>query len=76
MGKHKTVWQIVAVAFFLVLMTLAELERAGFITASSIIWWSYAWFWVGRALVAVVLVLTLYSGVGYLWKNRSLISME
>ena len=76
LGKHKTVWQIVAVVFYLLLLTLAELERAGLITASSIIWWNYVWFWGGRALIAIVLVLTLYSGVGYLWKNRSLISMD
>lgn len=76
LGKHKTAWQIIAVAFFLVLLSLKEIERVGIISASSIIWWEYAWFWAGPVLVTIVLVLTIYSGVGYVWKNRSLISME
>jgi CDP-diacylglycerol---glycerol-3-phosphate 3-phosphatidyltransferase len=76
LGKHKTVWQIITVAFFLLLLTLAEIERVGLISASSIIWWEYAWFWAGSILVGIVLILTIYSGVGYVWKNRSLISME
>ncbi|HET6407269.1 MAG TPA: CDP-diacylglycerol--glycerol-3-phosphate 3-phosphatidyltransferase [Chthoniobacteraceae bacterium] len=76
LGKHKTVWQIIAVAFYLVLLALKEIERVGWITASSIAWWGFAWFWVGPVLTVIVLILTLYSGVGYLWKNRSLISMQ
>ena len=76
LGKHKTVWQIIAVAYFLVLLSLKEIERVGLISASSIIWWEYAWFLGGPILIGIVLILTIYSGVGYLWKNRSLISME
>jgi CDP-diacylglycerol--glycerol-3-phosphate 3-phosphatidyltransferase len=72
LGKHKTVWQIVCVIFFLLLLALAELERAGILTGL-IYWWGAAWFWAGRPLIAIVLALTIYSGLGYLWKNRALI---
>ena len=72
MGKHKTVWQIVTVCFFLLLLAIKELADAGF--GQSGMWWWMAWQFVGGGLIAVVLVLTLYSGVGYLWKNRALIS--
>jgi CDP-diacylglycerol--glycerol-3-phosphate 3-phosphatidyltransferase len=74
LGKHKTVWQIVTVCFFLLLLALAELEQAGFLTG--LYWWAHAWKYGGAALIAFALVLTLYSGLGYLWKNRALISAE
>ncbi|MDB6150688.1 MAG: pgsA [Chthoniobacter sp.] len=74
MGKHKTAWQIVTVSFFLGLLALAELERAGVITG--LYWWAHAWHYGGAVLIALALVLTLYSGLGYLWKNRSLISVS
>jgi CDP-diacylglycerol--glycerol-3-phosphate 3-phosphatidyltransferase len=76
LGKHKTVWQIVTVIFFLLLLAVAEFERAGLITFSTIGWWSYAWFYGGGVLIAAALVLTLYSGVGYIWKNRELITTQ
>jgi CDP-diacylglycerol--glycerol-3-phosphate 3-phosphatidyltransferase len=76
LGKHKTVWQIITVVFFLILLSIAEIEHVGLISASSIFWWEYAWFWGGPVLIGIVLILTLYSGVGYLWKNWSLISMQ
>ena len=72
LGKHKTVWQIVCVIFFLLLLALAELERAGLLTGW-IYWWDGARRWVGQPIIAVVLALTVYSGLGYLWKNRTLI---
>jgi CDP-diacylglycerol--glycerol-3-phosphate 3-phosphatidyltransferase len=71
LGKHKTVWQIVCVVFFLLLLALAELERAGVLTGL-VYWWGYAWIYAGRALIVTVLVLTIYSGVRYLWNHRDL----
>jgi len=71
LGKHKTVWQIVCVVFFLLMLALAELERAGLLTGL-VYWWGYAWIYAGRALIATVLMLTLYSGLGYLWNHREL----
>ncbi len=74
LGKHKTVWQIVTVCFFLVLLSIAELERAGVITG--LYWWAHAWKYGGGVLIAWALALTLYSGVGYLWKHRDLIASD
>ena len=71
LGKHKTLWQIVCVVFFLFLLALAELERAGVLTGL-VYWWGYAWIYAGRALIATVLILTTYSGLRYLWNHRVL----
>lgn len=71
LGKHKTIWQIITVLYFLVLLSVAEVERTGIIDVSA--WWPLAWKWGGTALIALATGLTLYSGLGYLWKNRSLI---
>ncbi|EDY16400.1 CDP-diacylglycerol/glycerol-3-phosphate 3-phosphatidyltransferase [Chthoniobacter flavus Ellin428] len=70
MGKHKTVWQMVTVIYFLLLLSLSEFERAGFI--SGLFWWFHAWRYGGAVLIAAALILTLYSAFGYVWKNREL----
>jgi CDP-diacylglycerol--glycerol-3-phosphate 3-phosphatidyltransferase len=74
LGKHKTVWQIVTVCYFLALLSLAEFERAGWIVGLP--WRTPAWKWGGGALIAWALALTLYSGCGYLWKHRELIAED
>ncbi len=71
LGKHKTIWQIITVIYFLLLLAVAEVERTGLFDASA--WWGIAWTWGGTALIALAMGLTLYSGLGYLWKNRLLI---
>ncbi len=70
LGKHKTAWQIVTVIYFLLLLAIPE-----FLGATPI-WYSIAWNYVGRAIFAVAVALTLVSGVGYLWKNRAVIEMR
>jgi len=72
MGKHKTVWQMVTVIYFLLLLALMEFERAGLI--HGLFWWAHAWRYGGAALIALALALTLYSAGGYLWKNRALLT--
>ena len=72
MGKHKTVWQMVTVIYFLLLLALSEFERAGLI--HGLHWWAHAWRYGGIGLIALAVGLTLYSGLGYLWKNRTLIT--
>lgn len=69
-GKHKTAWQIITVLFFLTLLAAREfgLPRNQH--------WLQAWDYGGNALVTLALLLTVYSGVGYLWRNRSLIETE
>ena len=71
MGKHKTIWQIVTVLYFLSLLALWEMGRAGWFPIGG--WWAPAWRIGGPLLIAVATFLTVYSGLGYLWKNRELI---
>lgn len=72
LGKHKMAWQIVTIVYFLLLLSLAEMERAAWMNLGD--WWPVAWKTGGAILIAVTLVLTLYSGCGYLWKNRAVIT--
>jgi CDP-diacylglycerol--glycerol-3-phosphate 3-phosphatidyltransferase len=72
LGKHKTAWQMATVIYFLVLLALWELERAGAIYG--LYWWAHAWHYGGKALILLSLGLTLSSGAGYLWKHRGLIA--
>ena len=75
-GKHKTSWQIATVIYFLGLLSFWELsahlnphsspyhalESAGLL-------WTYG----GWAVSGIAIILTIYSGVGYIWKNRGVI---
>ncbi len=69
LGKHKTTWQIVTVVFFLLLLALRELrpgvEEAG--------WWQISWRYGGNVLLWITIGLTIYSGLGYLWRHRELL---
>ena len=70
LGKQKTSWQVVTVIFFLALLAINELRYADERSA----WWSHAWNDAGPVLVWVTVALTVYSGVGYAWRHRELIS--
>jgi CDP-diacylglycerol--glycerol-3-phosphate 3-phosphatidyltransferase len=72
LGKHKTSWQIVTVLFFLALLSVHELHYA----TDDTVWWIRAWKEGGRALVAITVGLTLYSGLGYAWRHRAIVSTE
>jgi len=72
LGKQKTSWQIVTVVFFLALLSIAELHYAN----ETSIWWLRAWDQAGPVLVWVTVALTLYSGVGYAWRNRELLAPD
>ena len=72
LGKHKTSWQIITVIFFLILLAIAEWSRN--ITASD--WWQRAWNEAGAALVWLTVALTLYSGLGYAWRHRTVIEAD
>ena len=69
MGKHKTSWQIVTVIFFLLLLSALEI-RPGMGGSR---WWSSLWIYGGNTLLWITIGLTIYSGLGYLWRNRGLI---
>ncbi len=72
LGKHKTSWQIVTVVFFLLLLAAQELRYANEASA----WWLRAWSEGGAALVWITVGLTLYSGLGYAWRHRSVVAMD
>jgi CDP-diacylglycerol---glycerol-3-phosphate 3-phosphatidyltransferase len=68
LGKHKTAWQMITIVFFLALLAADDFAPFGSDVVDSL--WSYG----GAALVTVTVVLTVFSGLAYLWKNRALLS--
>ena len=69
LGKHKTSWQIATVVFFLILLVAREIRPD--VWRSN--WWQIAWLYVGDALLWITIGLTIYSGLGYLWRHRGLL---
>lgn len=69
LGKHKTSWQIVTVAYLLALLAALEVWPASSETA----WWQNAWHYGGDALLWITIGLTIFSGLGYLWQHRALV---
>lgn len=72
LGKHKTGWQIATVIFFLAILAAHEFNGLGL----SIALLDRIQGQVGAPLIAIALGLTLYSGAGYLWKNRQLLKTQ
>jgi CDP-diacylglycerol--glycerol-3-phosphate 3-phosphatidyltransferase len=72
LGKQKTSWQVITVIFFLGLFSVSELRFA----SEESIWWLRAWNQAGPILVWITVALTLYSGIGYVWRNREIISPD
>jgi CDP-diacylglycerol--glycerol-3-phosphate 3-phosphatidyltransferase len=72
LGKHKTSWQVVTVIFFLALLSANELRYAD----ERSTWWFRAWYQAGPVLVWITVALTIYSGLGYTWRHRELISAD
>lgn len=73
-GKHKTSWQIATVIFFLVLFAYREWqERIGNGVG---LWWEQLKSYGGWAVSGIAVFLTLYSGIDYLWKHRSMLETE
>ncbi len=70
LGKQKTSWQIVTIVFFLALLSIEELRHAD----EKSTWWLGAWGEAGPVLVWITVALTIYSGLGYAWRNRDLIA--
>ncbi len=69
LGKHKTSWQIVTVAYLLALLAVIEVWP----TTSEAIWWQNAWIYGGDTLLWITIGLTIFSGLGYLWQHRALL---
>jgi len=72
LGKQKTSWQIITIIFFLALLSIAELQYA----SEKSIWWVRAWSEAGPVLVWITVGLTIYSALGFTWRNRELIAPD
>jgi CDP-diacylglycerol---glycerol-3-phosphate 3-phosphatidyltransferase len=72
LGKQKTSWQIITVIFFLALLAANELRYADQNSG----WWFRAWHEAGPVLVWITVALTIYSGLGFAWRNRELIGPD
>lgn len=67
-GKHKTAWQMITIVFFLALLSYLE------VTNTQPDWFPFAWNVLGGILIAWTTLLTVYSGIAYLWKHRDLLA--
>jgi CDP-diacylglycerol---glycerol-3-phosphate 3-phosphatidyltransferase len=72
LGKQKTSWQIITVIFFLALLATSELRYAD----ERSTWWLSARDVAGPILVYFMVALTIYSGIGFAWRNRELIAPD
>src|SRR3954462_609643 len=72
LGKQKTSWQIITIIFFLALLSMAELRYA----SEKSTWWVRAWTEAGPILVWITVALTIYSALGFTWRNRELITSD
>ena len=68
LGKHKTGWQMATIIFFLVLLAAGDVPGLLPVSARD-----FASGIFGTAMVWITVVLTVYSGGAYFWKNRALI---
>ena len=71
LGKHKTAWQIAMVIYFLLLLALQDFEAAGWLETGPL--HLLAWHRIGPFITAAVLLITVYSGIGYVRRNWRLI---
>jgi len=67
LGKHKTAWQLITILFFLILLAASDCF------GDQSCWLGFFWVQVGPCLIAITVILTIYSGLAYLWKNRNLL---
>jgi CDP-diacylglycerol---glycerol-3-phosphate 3-phosphatidyltransferase len=70
LGKHKTAWQMITIVFFLALLAADDFAPEGSEVVD--LFWGYG----GAALVTITVVLTVFSGFAYLWKNRVLLAPD
>ena len=74
LGKHKALWQIVTAGYFMLLLAVMEWERAGWVSLHVKQWWWPAYRYGGWTLATATLLLTIFSGWGYLRKHRDLLA--
>lgn len=67
LGKHKTAWQLITIFFFLILLA------GGDFFGDESHWLRFLGIKIGPVLIGITVLLTIYSGLAYLWKNRNLL---
>ena len=72
LGKHKMVWQVITVTYFLTKMAAEEPMLA--FTKAWFAWSPASPAMFGQFTIYFTALLTLVSGLSYFWKNRSLFS--
>lgn len=72
LGKYKTAFQIVAVIYFLVVIAAKEPALAWI--SPLLEWKGLGPHVLGQLLIWIALILTLVSGLSYVWKNRRLLA--
>ena len=72
LGKHKMVWQVITVTYFLTKMAAQQPLFA--FARPAFDWWLLSPEVFGRFTVYFTALLTLVSGFSYFWKNRRLFS--
>jgi CDP-diacylglycerol--glycerol-3-phosphate 3-phosphatidyltransferase len=70
LGKHKTVWQIITVVYFMLRMASEE-PLFGW-TRPMFNWWILSPQIIGVVCVTMMTALTIVSGLSYFWKNRAM----
>ena len=71
-GKHKTIWQIIAILYYFLILSFTEWNAAGWfpvLPGEPALWSKLGW-----GVMGIALALTVWSGLSYLWKNRALIA--
>ena len=74
-GKHKTSWQIATVIFFLALLSFQEFGHPSS-SGTTDLHWQQLWVYGGWTVSGIAVVLTIYSGIDYVWRHRTMISTD
>jgi CDP-diacylglycerol---glycerol-3-phosphate 3-phosphatidyltransferase len=70
LGKHKTVWQIITVVYFM--LRMASEEPLFRWTRPAFDWWILSPQIIGVVCITMMTALTVISGLSYFWKNRAM----
>lgn len=74
LGKHKLVWQVITVLYFLMFTASQEVGSIFAFTAPAFQWTPFSPAYFGNFVIYFTAALTLISGFSYFWKNRQLFS--
>lgn len=75
LGKHKTGWQIATIIFLLLMLSISEFAGYDHLEQKPF-WFDLLWNYAGNLMLTIAAALTFVSGVGYLWKNYSVVEMD